>query len=102
MCTPPIIYVGEVWNCSMASVESIKKATFNFNINKAFECLSIDTKVKLLNETLLSIFQNYIPSKKIKSDYRQPSWMNYRKTLLKEISKLTKYFHTEAITGGVL
>ena len=86
----------------MASVESIKKATFNFNINKAFECLSIDTKVKLLNETLLSIFQNYIPSKKIKKDYRQPSWMNYRKTLLKEISKLTKYFHTEAITGGVL
>ena len=33
--------------------------------------LSVDDKVELLNETLLNIFQNYIPNKKIKYDYRQ-------------------------------
>ena len=51
-------------------------------------------KVALLNQTLLNIFRNYIPNKKIKCDYRQPPWMtNKTKNLLRERSKLTKYFY---------
>ena len=68
---PP--YVREVWDYSKANAENIKKAISSFNWNKAFENLSIDAKVELLNETLLNIFRNYIPNKKIKCDYRQPS-----------------------------
>ena len=41
----------------------------------AFENLSVDEKVDFLNKTLLIIFRNYIPNKKIKCDYRQPPWM---------------------------
>ena len=52
------------------------KAISNFNwTKKAFENLFVDEKVELLNETLLNIYRNYIPNKKIKCDYRQPSWM---------------------------
>ena len=57
------------------------------------ENLAIDEKVALLNQTLLNIFRNYIPNEKINCDYRQPPWMtNKTKNLLKERSKLRKYF----------
>lgn len=48
----------------------------NLNLNKAFENLSVDGKVKLLNENLLAIFRNYIPNKKKrKCDFCQLPWM---------------------------
>ena len=58
------IYVCEVWDCSKINVGNIKKAIYNFN-GKAFENLSIDEKVALLNQTLLNIFRSYIPNKKV-------------------------------------
>ena len=90
----PPVYVHEVWDYNKANVENIKKAVSNFNWNRAFENLSVDEKVELLNETLLNIFRNYIPNKKIKCDYRQPPWMtdNIKKSL-KQRSKLTKIFY---------
>ena len=90
----PPAYVREVWDYSKANAENIKKAISSFNWNKAFENLSIDAKVELLNETLLNIFRNYIPNKKIKCDYRQPPWMNDNiKRKLKQRTKLIKYFY---------
>ena len=68
----PPVYIHKVWNYSQANVENIKYVISNFNWSKAFENLSVDGKVKHLNETLLNIFRNYIPNKKIKCDYRQP------------------------------
>ena len=90
----PPAYVREVWDYSKANAENIKKAISSFNWNKAFENLSIDAKVELLNETLLNILRNYIPNKKIKWDYRQPPWMNDNiKRKLKQRTKLIKYFY---------
>ena len=40
----------------------MKYAISNFNCSKAFKNLSVDGKVKHLNETLLNISQNYIPN----------------------------------------
>ena len=90
----PPVYVCEVWDYNKANVENIKKAVSNFNWNRAFENLSVDEKVELLNDTLLNIFRNYIPNKKIKCDYRQPPWMtdNIKKSL-KQRSKLTKIYY---------
>ena len=89
----PPAYVREVWDYSKANAENIKKAISSFNWNKAFENLSIDAKVELLNETLLNILRNYIPNKKIKWDYHQPPWMNDNiKRKLKQRTKLIKYF----------
>ena len=88
------VYVREVWDYNKPNVENIKKAVSNFNWSRAFENLSVDEKVELLNKTLVNIFWNYIPNKKIKCDYRQPLWMtdNIRKSL-KQRSKLTKIFY---------
>ena len=88
------IFVHEIWDCSKANVEYIKKAISNFNWHNAFKDLSVDEKVVLLNETLLSIFRNYIPNKKIKCDYRQPPWMTDKiTTLRRDRHKLTKMFY---------
>ena len=42
---------------------------------KTPESFPIDSKADLLHETLLNIFRNYIPHRKIKCNYRQPPWM---------------------------
>ena len=77
-----------------ANIENINKAISNFNWTRAFENISVDKKVELLNETLLNICRNYIPNKEIKCDYCQPPLMtdNIKKSL-KEKSKLTKIFY---------
>ena len=83
-----------MWDYKAANIENIKKAIINFNWEKAFENLSVNSKVELMNEILMNIFRNYIPNKKIKCDYSQPPWMNGNiKKSLKERSKLTKMFY---------
>ena len=52
----PPVYIHEVWNYSKANMENIKYAISNFNWSKALENLSVNGKVKHLNETLLNIF----------------------------------------------
>ena len=91
----PPVYVREVWDYNKANLENIKKAVSNFNWNRAFENLSVDEKVELLNETLLNIFRNYIPNKKVGCDHRLPPSMtdNIKKTL-KLKSKSTEIFTT--------
>ena len=66
----PPSFICEVWNYSKADAQNIQKTILDFNLRKAFESLAVDSKVDLLNETLLNIFRNYIPNKKIKRDYR--------------------------------
>ena len=66
----PPKYVGDVWGYSKADVQNIKKSIKNFNWGITLESLSMYSKVNLLNETLLNIFRNYIPNKKIKCDNR--------------------------------
>ena len=79
---------------SSAGYSQIIENHSNFNWHNAFKDLAVDEKVKLLNETLLNIFRNYIPNKKIKCDYREPPWMTDKiKTLLKYRNKLTKMFY---------
>ena len=93
MYLPPA-YVREVCDYEKANIENIKNAMSYFDWNKAFKNLSVDEKVDFLNKTLLNIFRNYIPNKKIQCDYRQPPWMtdNIKKSL-KERCKLTKFFN---------
>ena len=79
-------------------MENIKYAISNFNWGKGFENLSVDGKVKHLKETLINIFRNYIPNKKIKCDYRQPPWINDNiKSSLKQRSKLTKIYYKNGL-----
>ena len=88
----PPTYVREVWDYKKANIENTKKAISKFDGNKAFENLSVEEKVELLNKTLLNIFREYISNEEIKCDYQQPPWMtdNIKKSL-KERCKLTKF-----------
>ena len=58
-------YVREVWDYKKANIENIKRAISNFDLDKTFENLSVNEEVDFLNETLLNIFRNYIPNKKL-------------------------------------
>ena len=79
-------------------MENIKYSISNFNWIKPFENLSVDGKVKHLNEVLLNCFQNYIPNKKFKCDYRQPPWSNdNRKSSLKQRSELTRIYYKNGL-----
>ena len=76
---PP--YYREIWDCKNADTESIQKAISNFrNRNK-----NGNENCKLLTDTLMNIFRNYISHETKKIGYKTPKWMN---TLI--ISALTK------------
>ena len=94
----PPAYIRKVCNYSQANMENIKYAISNFNWGKAFETLSVDRKVKHLNETLLTICRNYIPNKKVKCDYCQLPWINDNiESFLKQGSKLTKIYYKNGL-----
>ena len=53
-------------------------------------------KIKILNETLLNVFNNFILNKISKFDYKKLVWMNKEMTLLlKKRSKLTKKYYND-------
>ena len=71
----PPSYSREVWDYKNANVKGIQKSTSLFNWEKAFENLSIDEKVGLLNNILLNLFRNFILNKIVKCSYKHFSWM---------------------------
>ena len=77
-----------------AIAEGIQQSMFCFNLKKAFENLSINEKVDVLNAALLNVFRNYIPNKIVKCSHRDPPWLTKLiKSKLKERSKITKEFY---------
>ena len=86
----PLSHVREVRDYSTANAKNVQKAVRNLDWEKAFQNLSDDKKVDLLNKTLLNIFKTYIPNKNIKFNYCQPPWMNEKIRYLQERSKLTE------------
>ena len=87
------VYIHKVRDYSKANIENINKAISNFSWARAFENISLDKKVELLNETLLNIYRNYIRNRKTKCDYRQPPWITDSiKKFLKKDLNWQKYF----------
>ena len=89
ICVPLLpVYICKVWCYSKGNIDHINKVISNFNLTRAFENLSVDEKVELLNKTLPNIYLNYIPHKKIKCDYCQPPWMtdNIKKSLKERLN----------------
>ena len=86
----PPSYVRKVKDYRKVNAKSIQKATRTFGLVKAFENISIDGKVDILNESLM----NYFPSQKVKCNYCQAIWVNdkMKKGLIKR-SKLTKFYY---------
>ena len=78
----------------MQIIECIQKSIYNFDWTRAFQNRNCNEKCKILSETLLNIFHNFIPGKIKKSDCKTPEWINRSiKLSLKKQSKLTKRYH---------
>ena len=84
----PPSYVREVWDYRKVNVKSMQKAVQTFGWVKAFGNLSVDGEIDVLNETLMNIFRNYIPNKKVKCNYCQLPWMNDKKKMLERKIKI--------------
>ena len=68
-----------------------------------FQGKTVDQKVNILNECLLNVFHNFIPSKEIKFNYMDPSWMTETvKSKLKERSNLVKRYYKNGKKNTVL
>ena len=67
---PPPYY--RILDCKKANTEAIQRAISAFNWDAAFQNKDINGKLKILNETLLNIFNNFIPNKISKFDYKKP------------------------------
>ena len=70
MYLPPS-YSREVWDYKNANVVN----SYLLIWEKAFENLSINEKVNLLNNTLFNIFCKYIPNKLVNCSYRNSLWI---------------------------
>ena len=60
----PPVFIHEVCNYSKAVVQNIQKVILDSNWRKAFESLSVDSKVDVLNETHYSTFLETISQMK--------------------------------------
>ena len=55
----------EVWDYNNTDRKNIQKGIKKFNLMGLFINFTINEREKLLSKTLLNIFRNYIPNKKI-------------------------------------
>ena len=71
---PP--YQRLIWDYKKAYPLKITSALDSVNWKKLFDKKDITAQVTALNETILNVFRNYVPSKYITIDDRDPVWMN--------------------------
>ena len=71
---PP--YQRLIWDYKKADAKIIRKALDSVNWEKLFDSKNINPQVIALNETLLNLFQNYVPNRYITIDDKDPVWMN--------------------------
>ena len=70
---PP--YERLVWNYKKADTNSIRKALKQVNWEFLFQNKSVHEQVLILNKTLLNVFANYVPSKIVTFNDKDPPWM---------------------------
>ena len=68
----PLPYFREIWDFKSANIECIQKSINNFDWARAFQNQNCNDQCRILSETLLKIFCNFIPHKIKKSDYKTP------------------------------
>ena len=64
-----------MWHYKIANSDLIQRAIKNFDWEKAFLSVDVNTKVLLFNETILNIISNFIPHEIVTCNDRGPLWM---------------------------
>ena len=72
----PPSYKRLVWDYKNADASSIQKALNMIDWNKFFSNANVEKQVNILNNTLFSIFSNFVRSKVITFDDRDSPWIN--------------------------
>ena len=73
---PP--YQRLVWNFKKANITSIRKPILTLNWEFSFFNKRVHEQVSIFNNTLMNIFSNYISSKFVTIDDKDPPWMTER------------------------
>ena len=92
---PP--YQRLIWDYKKADATKIRKALYSVNWERLFDKKNINGQVLKLNETTLNVFRNYVPSKYLTIDDKDPVWMN--ETIKSKIKIKNKIFK-EYIQNG--
>ena len=71
---PP--YQRLIWDYKKADATKIRKALDSVNWERLFDKKNVNAQVLKLNETTLNVFRNYVPSKYLTIDDKDPVWMN--------------------------
>ena len=80
---PP--YYREIWDYNHANTENIQRAISMFNWQKAFRNNNTNEMTRVLTDTLMNIFKNFMPHKTKKFE----EWMN--SFIISSLKKRTKY-----------
>ena len=78
-------------------MESIKRSIELVNWETLFQNKTVHKQVSMFNETLMSIFSDFIPDKYISFDDRYPPWMN---DLVKTEIKFKNQLYNTYIKNG--
>ena len=71
---PP--YYIEIWYYKDGNAENIQKSILIIDWKKRFKNENRNEKSRILTDTLLSIFNNFIPLETKTFDYKRLKWMN--------------------------
>ena len=72
----PSPYYGEIWDYKHANTENIQKVISMFDWHKAFKNKNTNEMTRMLTDTLMNIFKNFIRHKTKKFDWKYPEWVN--------------------------
>ena len=85
---PP--YQRLIWDYKKADATKIRKALDSVNWERLFDKKDVNSQVLKLNETILNVFENFVPSKYVTIDDKDPVWMN--ETIKSKIKIKNKIF----------
>ena len=83
---PP--YKRLVWHYQQANTDLIKRAIEMFDWEKSLSNLDVNKQVSVFNETIMNIFENFIPHKTITCNDKDHPWM---KKQIKGLLRKTRF-----------
>ena len=72
----PPIYERLVWNYKKVKIDSIQNALDQTNWRFLFSNRSVHQQVKILSNTLMNVFSNFMPKKIVTFNDKDPPWMS--------------------------
>ena len=94
---PP--YQRKVWHFKKAKVDLILRSVRAYNWERSFRGLGVDQQVEILTDTLLNIFNNFIPNEIITCKSKDPPWMTKEiKSSLRRKNRLYKKYISRGMT----